>query len=335
MPKLREISVDDFIGLTLHIYVIGYPVEGESILGMFKDREKTLFTFLIDSYINEYDWYSHVDNLLNQENADGVDMFIWTHPDTDHSLDIPRLLDTYDKKRKAQVYLPDIEHLKNVSPVINATRSYLYNRYSNKGSQKYQVSVVSVDQDEEARTLFILRFKNKGQGILPDIVCKFCFLSPISQFVDRGKHFDMQTGYNTFSVVLALNVNGRNLLFCGDLEDKSARLIDEGFLHNVVYLKIPHHTSLTTKDFFRRMLSIPNSDVVATTTVFRKKNLPNIKLLKSYEKICKELYCTGSKQGEKYGCIETIFNLLDMSSASNMEGSGELVYNKAYAVSKI
>ena len=332
MPKRKEIPVDDFSSLTLHIYTVGYPVEGESILGVFKEGKKALFTFLIDSYINEHDWYSHVDHLLNKEHAYSVDMFIWTHPDTDHSLDIPRLLDTYDKKRNAQVYLPDIEHLKDVKPVIDATRSYLYNKYSNKGSQKYQVSVVTVDKDEEARTLFTLIFANKGLGFPKVLACKFCFLSPISQFVDRGKHFDMQTGYNTFSVVLALNVNGSNLLFCGDLEDKSARLIDEGFLHNVVYLKIPHHTSLTTKDFFGRMLSIPTSDVIATTTVFRKKNLPNTKLLKSYEKICKELYCTGSKHGEKYGCIETTFNLLDMSSASNREGSGELVYKKVNAV---
>jgi len=328
MPKRIEIPVNDFSSLTLHIYTIGYPLEGESILGLFKDREKTLFSFLIDSYINEDVWYSHVDHLLNKEQADGIDMFIWTHPDTDHSLDIPRLLDTYDKKRKAQVYLPDIEHLKDVKSVIDATRSYLFNKYSNRGSQKYQVSVVSVDKDEEARVLFTLSFKERGRGIPKNFACKFCFLAPISQFVDRGKHFDMQTDYNTFSVVLALNVNGSNLLFCGDLEDKSARLIDEGFLHNVVYLKIPHHTSLTTKDFFRRMLSISASDVVGTTTVFRKKNLPNKKLLKSYEKICKELYCTGSKHGEKFGCIETIFNLLDMSSASNKEGSGELVYKK-------
>lgn len=332
MPKRKEILVDDFSSLTLHIYIVGYPVEGESILGMFKNGKKTLFTFLIDSYINEDDWYSHVDHLLNQEYADGIDMFIWTHPDTDHSLDIPRLLDTYDKKRKAHVYLPDIEHLKGVKPVIDATRSYLYNKYSQKGSQKYQVSVVSVDKDEEARTLFTLVFKDKRLGFPQKLACKFCFLSPISQFVDRGKHFDMQTGYNTFSVVLALNINGSNLLFCGDLEDKSARLIDEGFLHNVVYLKIPHHTSRTTKDFFIRMLSVHANDVVATTTVFRRKNLPDAKLLKSYEKICKELYCTGSKQGEKFGCIETKFNLLDMNSASNWEGSGELVYKKVNTV---
>ena len=45
MPKRKEIPVDDFSSLTLHIYTVGYPVEGESILGVFKDGKKALFTF--------------------------------------------------------------------------------------------------------------------------------------------------------------------------------------------------------------------------------------------------------------------------------------------------
>ena len=100
--RAKEIGVEDLSSLSLKVYTIGYPVEGETILGLFKDGKRTLYSFLIDSYINESVWYSHVDHLLHEEQADGIDVFIWTHPDKDHSLDIPRLLDTYDKQRKAR-----------------------------------------------------------------------------------------------------------------------------------------------------------------------------------------------------------------------------------------
>lgn len=236
--RAKEIGVEDLSSLSLKVYTIGYPVEGETILGLFKDGKRTLYSFLIDSYINESVWYSHVDHLLHEEQADGIDVFIWTHPDKDHSLDIPRLLDTYDKQRKAQVFMPDIEHLEGIRPVAKATRAYLYDRYSQKGSRRYQVSVVSVDQNEESRTLESLTFYEKGRPIGERLRCKFCFLAPISQFVDRNQHYGLQENYNIFSIVLALNINGNNFLFCGDVEDKSAKLIDDGFLHNVAYVNL-------------------------------------------------------------------------------------------------
>lgn len=326
--RAKEIGVDDLSSLRLKVYTIGYPVEGETILGLFKDSGRTLYSFLIDSYINEKVWYSHVDHLLHKEHTDGIDSFIWTHPDKDHSLDIPRLLDTYDKQRKAQVFLPDIEHLDGIKPVAKATCAYLYDRYSQRGSRRYQVSVVSVDQNEESRTLESLEFFEKGRPFGERLRCKFCFLAPISQFVDRNRHYGLQENYNIFSIVMALNINGRNLLFCGDVEDKSAKLIDDGFLHNVAYVKIPHHTSPSTKGFYQRLLGVPVTEVVAATTVFRKKNLPDEKLLKSYEKICKELYSTGSDAVHSFGSIETTFKLSDMTSITETSGSGKLIYKR-------
>lgn len=46
----RKYLINDFQELKLRVFTIGYPLEGESIIGVIDDGDKHLFSFVIDSY---------------------------------------------------------------------------------------------------------------------------------------------------------------------------------------------------------------------------------------------------------------------------------------------
>lgn len=98
------LKVENLCNLHLDIHTIGYPEEGESLLTLLCDANRVLFTVLTDCY--EEDGYNHVASLMQKLDICQIDAFIWTHPDKDHSVGIPKILSKYDPDKKAQIFLP-------------------------------------------------------------------------------------------------------------------------------------------------------------------------------------------------------------------------------------
>lgn len=333
--KTKEVYVDSFKNVWMDIYVVGYPEEGESILCVIRDKRDIKYTFMTDSYIfcHTKGWYNHVDHLLNQMKVDHLDAFIWTHPDLDHSLDIPRMLDTYDKLHQAQIYMPSLDGVNGMKPVAVATNNYLYNKYSAKGSQKYHVKVVDVDEYEEndekmvlAKGMLRVKIIEKYNITGAPIACVFKYMSPIRDYVSRYEHFHMKPNFNDLSLSVALSVNGKNILLCGDIEDRTIKRIDDNCLHDVVYIKIPHHASGKSSGYlFERLQKNQIRAAIATTTIYKANNLPEVDLLKKYKTISKEVYTTGSNKQHLYGCIKSSVHIEDFNIETICDGSAMVV----------
>ena len=318
----RKYLINDFQKLKLRIFTIGYPLEGESIIGVIDDEDRHLFSFVIDSY-EIVDPNKRVFNetleKLRELNISSIDAFFWTHPDIDHSKGIQTLLSEADKEVNAFIFLPAMLN-KDLDLTDEARNSmdYLFGKY-NKG-RKYQMSMVVKNQYETNRTLK-LTFEERRSG--REMTGEFYFLAPNGARLLRGTCANKGFGLNRLSIMFSLRMNHFDYLFCGDLMGDDVQFLDGDFLKNVRFIKIPHHGSTRTRQLPELLDNQQVSDAIAATTVFAKCNLPEEETIQKYKSVCTDVYST-SEGPAMYGCVETCFNIRDLSYDAALTGNAKV-----------
>lgn len=297
-------SVED---LTIHVFTIGYPAEGETILFILCDKGKPVFTSLTDCYKTAD--YNHIENVMESFGNPDIDVFFWTHPDTDHSAGIKEVLDKFDVNKKAHVFLPssfDSDDAYNVTDDVKGTLKYLFDKYNS--NRRYKIHQACVYQGE-CRSLFyfdIIELKNRST-----IRCDFKCMAPIDAIVTRRQYNKSKNEINDLSIVYMVEMNGSKLLFTGDLTNQTAQFLNGEWLQNVALIKIPHHASDEPKRF-NSMLFIRNiRDIVSVTTV-KTPHHPVEAVINDYKRLNHKVYSTGTGY-DKYGCVEYCMNMKDMS----------------------
>lgn len=323
MLSRKEFVVEDFRLLKLRIFTIGYSSEGESILGIIDDGHKHLFSFVVDSYqIGNKEGFMFNATLekLKELGICSIDAFIWTHPDDDHSKGIETLLATFDKEAKAAIFLPAMLNGElDITDETRANLDYLFYNY-NRGT-KYNMNMVVKNQNMDCSALK-LTFKERRSGRI--IAAVFHFLAPAGARLLRETCVNKSFKFNRMSIMFSLRFNHFDYLFCGDLMGDDVQFLDKEFLKNVQFVKIPHHGSYHTKQLPELFVRQNTNHVVATTTTFAKSNLPDKKTIEMYKPFCKGVYST-SNGSHKHSCIETSFNILDLSSNVVLSGNAKPV----------
>lgn len=321
MPRSFKFPITDINNLQMHLYTIGYPTEGEAILSVICENNKVLFISLTDCYEhtdNDKNHYNHINPILAEYGNPPINVFIWTHPDKDHSVGITTILERYDPNHNALVYLPSALDKDNKFDICDeAQYAFRYlSTYYNTG-RKYNIIPVGLD-DDEARSLCKLQFEQTST--LRTITCSFIFLAPFSTLLlRRSVKSEKDFVINDMSIVYAMKFNGFNFLFCGDLAQQSIQFLNNTYLHDMYYIKIPHHGSDQPKGFIGKIVDNQVENPVSTTTVFQN-NLPRTTILNEYKKLGYEVYCTG-RGNEKFGCIKTIFNISDFTKVTSFSGN--------------
>lgn len=112
-----EIPITSSGDLRVKIFVIGYKNQGESIIILFIDAGEegcpVKYSVVIDCF--KYNKRNITDEILRHYSVSTVSMLCWTHPDSDHSVDIDTLIKKYCKE-STQILLP--EHFYNESSDI-------------------------------------------------------------------------------------------------------------------------------------------------------------------------------------------------------------------------
>lgn len=324
----QKIEVPDFSNLILEIHTVGYPSMGESIVTMLKDGKKVLFTVVTDSY--RTDDCDEVTEIFHRNNDPAVDIFVWTHPDEDHSVGIEHLLDSFDSSHKATIYIPA-----NINRDIMGNESarkamdYLLKNYDSM--QKYHLaSIGSIQGMEPPSKAFIVRSRTTGR----EIMGYFHFLLPdTSMSVRRAYNKAKNSGdMNDFSIVYVLTLNGLRYFYGADMTKTSMRFLDEDnsqYLDNVRFIKIPHHGSKDSAKAVGLLKPYEAEKAVATTTVYGSTN-PFAQTLDEYKKICSHVSSTGCGS-HPFGSILLNFKVNDMlvptpicSGNAKMVRGGEL-----------
>ena len=152
----------------------------------------------------------------------------------------------------------------------------------------------------------------------------FTFILPNTNIVARRSNSEGKILLNDYSIFYIVTFNDQNYLFCGDLSKQNVQFINEDWLEDVVFVKIPHHGSTTLGNFQGKLISAGVNDVISTCTTFKSKQLPNDGVLKSYKSFSKAVYCTGKNEDSPkydYGCVLNQFNANMKDNASSCSGN--------------
>ena len=84
-----KFEASDFSNLVLEVHTVGYPTQGESIVTMLKDGDRVLFTVVTAAFYT--DSSDEVSAILHRNGDPNINIFVWTHPDEDHSVGIEKV----------------------------------------------------------------------------------------------------------------------------------------------------------------------------------------------------------------------------------------------------
>lgn len=307
MNIIKSSKYSDFGNIRLHIYVAGYPTQGESILIIVSEIDKPLITIVTDCYV--YSKYNHISSLLKSWGNPSIDFFIWTHPHEDHSLGIQNFFKTHDSKKQSHILMPtNFVNAANCSQYKEeATKAYLY--ISQNYSKKNKYHPVHYDQYLESQKFNLRLEKKTDKNEFYDLQIEILGPNPGDTIQNADKGYNN----NKFSIVYKLSLNGIVVFMGGDMDKTSLKFIDNDHFKNISFVKIPHHGSKNIKGFLQKLGQNTAFYKYAATTVDKKNKLPVKEILDGYHSIMTEVDCTGPKNGlkasDKYGCIHIEYDV--------------------------
>lgn len=295
-----------YSNLVLEVHTVGYPEQGESIVTLLKDGAKVLLTVITDSY--KIDNTDEVKQILEENGHPSVDIFIWTHPDEDHSVGIETLLDEFDGDHKAIVYMPANMtcNIMSCKAAKNAF-DYLMNNYNT--GHRYQLRpIVTVDNQVATQSSFEVHERLTNRTITGN----FIFLLPDTSLTMRRNYNGAKNAgdMNDFSLVYVLELNGVHYFFGGDMTKQSIQFIERkdcSYFENIRFVKIPHHGSSDSLTLADMLIPFQPKKTVATTTVFKATH-PYKEVLDKYAEKCEHISST-DRGNDGYGSIRLDFNI--------------------------
>lgn len=296
--------------LQLEVNVIGYHEQGESIVFFIKADGHVVYTGLVDCYRTKEQ--NIVRKVLEEEQVKKIDFICWTHPHDDHTMGLDEIWDQYCTKdtcfcctditkAKADLYSDSaMAVFQNMLEVQQKTRKRKKTRI------KYLKDATQAERLRCVRNNVQYEFRIHS-------------FAPNSAMLGERIVGDKDAQGNVYSIGLFLFFGEYSIMLAGDVENPVMRRIDEGDVeYPVDYIKIPHHGSISA-DFLPDKLNKlgikpPN---IATTTLFRKQQLPRTEVVDKYFKWgCREVYATDNIEDPLayecgYGIIKTTFDILE------------------------
>lgn len=186
--------------------------------------------------------------------------------------------------------------------ILEEINSYLKGR-------NYNVNSVGV-ADYQFNRIYNRKLKGSLNGEI-----NFCIkaLSPNSSLL-RRKMISGGIKKNQLSIALIIELGEFKVFLGGDAEDQNINLFDKDLLEDINIIKIPHHSSKTSKflPILLTAISKNKNSTIACTTVSRTHKLPNMDIIEEYKTCSKTILSTGSCDSkddtENYGIIEITFS---------------------------
>lgn len=302
----REIQVKSFGDLRLVYNVIGYPDEGESIVFSLFNKQNPIFTIVTDCF--KANDYNHTVEVLKEYGVNTIDAFVWTHPDYDHSVGIEEILELYDHDHQAMIFLPETFNgeKKDYRICVESQNAIRYLMENYNSGRKYRINFIGLNPGESPRVFSQIKISELSTG--HDVFFSMAFLAPNSDLAERRDGEGRDFLLNDLSLVYVIRLNGCDYLFTGDLSEQTIQFLDQDYLNNVRFIKIPHHGSKSAKGLIGLLKENEIHEAISVCTTFSKKNLPEKDVLIGYKSLGEKVYCTGTG-GEDYGCVKTMFKM--------------------------
>ena len=293
----EPIPIESVLYLELQVYVIGYYPQGECILILVFDTyaQSVRKSILIDCYSGKKQ--KQLRNILDEKGVSSdnpLDLFIWTHPDEDHSLGIRDIVENYTGSETIMV-MPD-----GVSIWTLIRKRQLLNYVSileRFKKNKLQLERVNSSNNREDTIKYLsCAFIDPGRD---PIKFNIEVLTPYADDAIRSTEIKKNAKKNEVSISALLHFGGLHLYFGGDVEDAAITKVPLYKMNGVSFVKIPHHGSDTSIMLPKRIVDSQedaddeeNTQVTSVSTCYHVggSNLPLDEVLELYcdfsQKIC-------------------------------------------------
>ena len=299
----------------IHIFVSGYPTQGESVLILFQDRESVFYSIVIDSYVQKTgrDTYQNkTDDLLQRFGVSRLSLLCWTHPHHDHSAGMDKIIEKYCDDYTRFIFPTHIENNAGDIVDLKAEDKYIIDQILEINRSKKLAAIPMDVHDYETRWVDTVRI-NDLDGVMDSADVEIDIMSPNASILASYINESL-CNPNSLSLSLLISVNNYGFFFGGDLINAQIERMDHSVLSNCRFVKIPHHGSDSAKDLIQHLPS-QGFDNACTTTYYPKK-LPLKSILDMYMEKCEHLYATsdvhqGSVPVGDGGVIEFDFYLFE------------------------
>lgn len=316
---MHSIKISKCENFVLKIYVIGYSFKGESILVLFIDKEddSVLYSMVIDSFV--YKDCNKTIELLNAYQIQTINMLCWSHPDEDHTLGIDDIIAQFcDDDTK--IIMPYGVNGKKFDRIdYNRDDIDIVKKIIKLNEKRKKTQLTSCVTPSYSQPMHEMTFTDYPEQI--DVLIHA--LSPHSSFINERIGNDKKIKKNELSIALHLKIGGYSFVFCSDIENSTIENIMTSCFDNPVFVKIPHHTSMTS-DSLLDIMKTDQQNTWGCTTVYKQHGLPNERLLEQYRQVCKEVHTTGTSEDENniFGIVEYTFNLYSMEPSVHIKCQG-------------
>lgn len=322
------ITLDETEEVHISIYHIGYASEGESSLFILHTSTgNVLYSLVIDCY---EDNCNETDRILRQWNLTGkVNLIIWTHPHDDHSIGLDYIIKRYSNKSTKICTANVFENYQQYSKNCQKVTKYLYSLNTRKKAVNRRKINPLCHFPE-----LLDRIEFNGKNVIKEmeVLC----IAPIP-YLGGMQGLNKTNNINQMGIACIIKVslksNYANFMFAADMDHATIELLnseaDEENIPRIYnYIKIPHHGSKDSANMIEFLNSIEGKkSEYATTSVFKRKKLPVLSVLRDYKKVTEEVACTSDVENEKYGVgiIHLEYNLNDLSVKKEYEGTASIV----------
>lgn len=324
----------DITQLDAYIYTLGYMPMGESVLAIIRNREtgKIILSILFDSFEKKGNniMFQYLDKFNIKQNK--LDCIIWTHPDLDHSVGYDKIIKDYASSNTVFILPEGLSNYWFIRCILK-NRKYGFRKLAlvfkswisiKKFSRKYRnVERVNASNWRNRTSYCECKIGNYNG----EIDCRLDIMTPLAHKIFKKLETNKSIKGNDISISAILRIGKYGFFFGGDVENDELAEINNDYLHNLTFVKIPHHGS-TASD---RLPSIINKEIkrdaqekfeqtgnyieeklFAVTTSFKygRANLPEDKVLKLYRGCSEHIIRTkNDTNSNKYGVSEVCYNI--------------------------
>ena len=304
--------------LRLHVYVVGYAPEGESILTIIAEGSKPLYTILTDCYEKEIKdqnnkkySFSKIQQILDEWGEPPINVFIWTHPHEDHSVGIPQLLSKYDPQHKAFIFLPDnlvgFRDHPEVKQRAKDAHDWI-NKYYEKSRKIIYIGCHLLCPIYEIPIVI----SSANPDLFSNIEFKLNFFCPPQ--IPVAHQADLSAfNLNVASIAYVLSISGIDIFMGGDMNSKVLEDVSDRVFNHLNLIKIPHHASSEVRDLIPKLKRNKCECVNSVTTIYKKGKDPKPEILEEYKQLPSIVHCTGPESTytgpDVFGLVEYRYNL--------------------------
>ena len=339
MSNTKSESLDSLQNLQLHVHVIGYHPEGECILLILYDaaKKKVSRSVLIDCFIDNV----REDQLGKKMHEYGIsvnnplDLIIWTHPDSDHSLGLDKVLKTYTGD-KTLIVLPEGANL------ITILRSGVRLAYQMMLAQlKRGVKIEHVNTSNYRKNPEEYLSIQYVDGTMDSIDFSIEILTPNGSQMVKKLEVNKWHKHNDISISMIVHCGLLDLYFGGDVENNAIKTVPTYKMAEVSFIKIPHHGSKSSTYLInvmkenitkRRNDNKEMLDITSITTCYDKGSNPSpkIEVLNAYNQLSANLYLTDNRKPrvDQYGICSFEYSVVSRTIVTRIEGDAGLYHQQ-------